>query len=279
MLTLEDFQASQFLQYSDSHLELIGWIIFASIAGIGGGIYFFVKGLRQHRFLRLIENIPTSPVRSVAAGLVEVKGQAIPCGEVLRAPFSGEACVYYQFEVKERRGYGRRKHWVTVAKEQSHDRFLLHDETGEILVSPIGADTDLNERVYSDSRGMPLAVEARLEGIGLVGSHMMRNRTKIREASIRPGQEIYIMGTAALLSHNKFSSGSSQSIIIRKGENEPFFLISDKSEKELHAAMRFWSKGGVFGGAAMALAGIGILMHFWVNEPGLLKAALSKLFS
>ncbi|MDI6735416.1 MAG: hypothetical protein QME42_04345 [bacterium] len=69
---------------------------------IGPGLFFY--GFFKLKKKRLIEDIPTSKIRSVAMGFAEIKGKArqkIP----LKSPLTSADCVYYKFLVeKERTG-------------------------------------------------------------------------------------------------------------------------------------------------------------------------------
>lgn len=258
--------------YSSSDSADIFKVIALLIFGTGAGIYFFVTGLKKHRRLRLIENIPTSTARSVAVGLVEVKGRAAPFVPPFPSPFAGRPCVYYQYKVEERRHSGRRSYWATIAKDESRDRFYLEDETGKISVSPSGAEVDIAlDRKFSSSwlgGGMPPEVRLKLEELGLYRAGLLGfgNTLRVNEAFIETGDPIYVMGTAAITRHATVpTGGETEGVIIKKGENEPFFLISDKSEKDVIGSMRLWVFGGVYGGMALCLTCAGTLVYLWAN--------------
>ncbi|MFH1770987.1 MAG: hypothetical protein ABH828_05545 [archaeon] len=90
---------------------------------------------------QMIENIPTSKIRSIAMGLVEIKGIAEPFRKkLLKSPFSEKDCVYYRYTVEEYRSSGKNSRWVTIASGQSNDFFNLTDDTGTVLVDPKGAE-------------------------------------------------------------------------------------------------------------------------------------------
>lgn len=74
------------------------------LLGTLAGITFFVIGFRFRRRSRLIESTPTSTVRSLAVGLVEVTGLAQACGPLLTSPFGGMPCVFYFYKVQEQTG-------------------------------------------------------------------------------------------------------------------------------------------------------------------------------
>jgi len=114
------------------------------IFGFASGCFMFWQGFAVRNKKKLIENIPTSKTRSVAIGLTEVKGVAEVNQRTLESPFSKEPCVYYCYEVWQRVSSGKRSYWKTIAKGESNDVFYLQDETGKILIDPVGAETHLS---------------------------------------------------------------------------------------------------------------------------------------
>jgi hypothetical protein len=103
-----------------------------AIAALGllwSGFYFV-------RLKRRIENTPTSKVRSIAMGLVEVHG----CAQRLYAlvsPMTQAACVWYRL-----RKYckGSNKNWKLVKEiDSNHVPFQIDDGTGRVVVDPAGA--------------------------------------------------------------------------------------------------------------------------------------------
>lgn len=65
------------------------------LAGIALGIYGFVNGFKIRSKKRLIANIPTSKVRSIAVGLVEISGKAKPNRDLLESSFTRKPCVFF----------------------------------------------------------------------------------------------------------------------------------------------------------------------------------------
>lgn len=173
------------------------WTI-ALVAGAAGGVFGFFRGFRTWRRLRLIEDTPTSTVRALALGRVELRGRAAGKGE-LRAPLTGAPCAYYRFlverEVRSRRG----RRWRTVAAGSSEAwPFYLEDATGRVLVDPRGAELSLGcdfseidpERVGS------LAAFTAEHGIGGAGLFGLGGRVRFREWRVAPGDELYVLGVA-----------------------------------------------------------------------------------
>ncbi len=114
-----------------------------SIIGFFGGLYIFYMGFKNLRKKQLIENTPTSKVRSIAMGQVEVIGAALPFENPIKSPFTNTPCVYYRWAVEEYRRSKNSSYWAEIAKGASKNRFYLQDDTGKVLIDPEGAEVDI----------------------------------------------------------------------------------------------------------------------------------------
>lgn len=102
-----------------------------------------------HRFLhrlRIIEDTPTSRIRSAAQGYVELVGWGkLMDGPPIVAPLTGTVCTWYRYKIEERtesydsRG-SRRTRWRTINSGTSDSLFLLMDDTGACVIDPDGAE-------------------------------------------------------------------------------------------------------------------------------------------
>lgn len=96
------------------------------------------------RRTRLMQDTPTSRIRSAAQGYVELSGYAkLIDGPPIHAPLTHSPCVWWRYTIEERRtthSNGRRTtRWVTVDRGMSDDLFKLVDDTGECIVDPEAA--------------------------------------------------------------------------------------------------------------------------------------------
>lgn len=93
---------------------------------------------------RLIENTPTSRIRSAAQGYVELDGLArlLP-GPEIHSPLSGARCCWWKYRVERQettwRNGKRSSHWRTIESGTSDHLFLLADDTDDCIVDPAGA--------------------------------------------------------------------------------------------------------------------------------------------
>ena len=160
----------------------------------GVGFFLWKKSFQQ---ARMMEDMPTSKIRSAAQGFVELSGIQHPLeGTPLSAPLTGSACTWWDYKIEKRESTSTRSSkgqdstsWTTVEKDTSVGFFHLKDETGEILVNPMGADvtTSLQRVWYGDAR-RPHGDSSSRFGASLKG------RYRYTERIMRPGELIYALG-------------------------------------------------------------------------------------
>jgi hypothetical protein len=236
-------------------------IFFYSIAGLFVGVFLFVMGFIWLRQKRLIENIPTSKVRSIAMGLVEIFGEAVPAKKkVLKSPFTNKDCVYYKYIIQEYRSSGKSGHWATIKKGNKSVNFYLKDKTGSVLVDPKDAKVDIPKDFEFNSnlgKDPPLGVKRFLKKnkLSFEGFLGINKRMRYREYFIEPKDKLYILGTAG---DNPFvkeatAKNSAEDIMIQKGKIERMYYISDKPEKEVLKKLTWKIIGGIAGGVFLII--------------------------
>lgn len=98
------------------------------------GFFFAFRSLRK---ARIIEDTPTARIRSAHQGYVELNGVAryledSPC----HAGLTGKECCWYRFHIQKKGD----KNWRTVESGSSDEFFVVHDETGDCIIDPLGAE-------------------------------------------------------------------------------------------------------------------------------------------
>ena len=174
-----------------------------SFAGCIGGAVGFFWGFAVWRRLRIIQDTPTSKVRSMPMGRVELFGRAQEKAELV-APITRSPCVYYQYTVEEERrtGRDRRKTWVTVDRGDSSSwGFYLEDETGHVLVMPAGAKVEIERDFEGYHGGLSDSLFNRDDGFdpGPWASRTWwggNKRLRFREWRIAAGDPVYCLGVA-----------------------------------------------------------------------------------
>ncbi|MBC8012314.1 MAG: LemA family protein, partial [Burkholderiales bacterium] len=165
--------------------------------------------LRQRRRHRLLADLPTSKVRGVFIGLVELNGTA-ESENPLTSFLAEKRCVDHRWTVEEHwrrtttesytdsKGNRRTRTktstgWETVARGGDGQPFYLQDDTGVVLVLPVGASIDRAPMFDATvSRGDPL-----YHGKGPDGSvRGSTGRRRFREEGIPLHAALYIVGDA-----------------------------------------------------------------------------------
>jgi hypothetical protein len=245
-----------------------------SAAALGGGVWVFWQGMRALRIVRLIENTPTARIRSIAMGLVEVCGRPQARSSMV-APFSGHPCSYWEVDISVR---GRGKSWTVVHRNASGHPFYVEDETGSALVYPQGAVCRIRYGTEEECFGLqpPSPYAEYLHEHGSIMTAAARlSMMRFRERTIEDGMELYVLGTAQprgqafAVSEGTGTDGddfgASQRrrldhdhvAVIRKGENDGTFIISQEGERDLTTGMRIKAAAMILGGPPLALAGLG----------------------
>ena len=250
-----------------SSFDLIIPFIFLIIAGI----ILLIWGLSSFKMKRLIENTPTSKIRSIAMGLVEIYGEVEPLKDnILKSPFSNNDCVYYKYKVEELRQSGKSTTWVTIKKGEEKKLFHLKDETGSVLIDLTDAKIDIpTDNIFDSSLGKdpPETVKQFLStrNIAWEGFLLGINKTmKYTEYFIAPGDKLYIMGTADDNPYVKEASAekSVEDIMIQKGKFEKIYYISDKHEKAILSRYMLKTYLGLIIGSISVIISLVILTWF-----------------
>lgn len=172
----------------DTH---IFWIFVVLL--VGGSIVSWMQWFKKTKRARLIEDVPTSTIRSAAQGYTELIGNAefLPDGKIV-SPLSGRSCVWYSYKVerRERDSDGRRDNWKTIEKVTSEHLFMLEDDTGKCIVDPDFAEVKTYEKQtwYGSVRNPGHAPTKRgmLDGINA--------EYRYTERWIEPAEMLYAIG-------------------------------------------------------------------------------------
>jgi hypothetical protein len=168
--------------------EFFWWCLGSGAVTVAGFIASFVF---LHRS-RLMENMPTSRLRSAAQGYVELEGVAkLAEGPPIIAPLTQARCVWWRFRVEKKVQSGKNSKWVTVRSGTSEDCFELDDGTGKCMVDPDHATVIPShyQRWYGSAERPDVGPEL---GRGLLRSGFGRYR--YTEERIHPAEAVYALG-------------------------------------------------------------------------------------
>jgi hypothetical protein len=143
------------------------------------GLYFWA--FHRLKLKRLMENTPTSKIRSIAMGMVEIKGTARR-QYALISPMANLACVYYRLT-----RYKRDKNnnlVVSSIASSGQVPFWVEDETGRIAILPEGASVLPENKLES------------MDDASTALSGFYNSDEKWVEEIIYDGALIYVLGEA-----------------------------------------------------------------------------------
>ncbi len=267
----------------EQHPERLFYLLFAAL--FGGGIFLFLKGFCVYWQFRVLENIPLTAIRGLAMGLVRVCGRATG-DEWLTSPVTRQPCYFYKVVVERWETSGRKEaYWARWRKDSDSVRFYLEDQTGKVLVYARGAELDLARTVQTvidgelpeslmsgsarrvgptaaaeSSAGEPEATPEDLElvrSMALAGSKPEVGRYRLTEYCILPESSYDVTGTCG---QNPVAKDESDRNLIKKGTNDPTFVISDKESREVEKRLDRRAVAYIFGGAFLAVASAALIL-------------------
>jgi hypothetical protein len=257
-----------------------------SVAAVGFGTYAFVQGFHAMRIQRVIMDTPTAKLRSLAMGLVEVEGR-VQARSRVTAPFTTRPCAWWQVELQTLSQSNKGlKEWHTVYKEQSGNPFYLEDGTGTAMLYPQGADIRAGDLVQEETHGLgvpePYASFMADRQLGMRHVWSM-GAMRFRERIVDEGRAVFVLGRATPKPHAVDVSMDDEALqatgtdavgathvrtldgaccaVIRRGKDDPAFIISERSEKTMTMEYGFKAFGGLVGGPALALFGLWCLIE------------------
>jgi E3 ubiquitin ligase len=249
----------------------------AAALALAAGPWMFVQAFRHLRTWRLMRNTPTARIRSMAMGVVELNGEVIPRSGV-EAPFSGRPCAFWDVDIAVR---GRRNQWSVLHHNQSGGPFYLRDDTGIALVLPHGADCHVTHGRIEECSGLNLpdvyADYIRDHASLLLATLGRLSVLRFRERTLEEGQVVYLLGSAApraaeqVVSEGEWLATGTEDVratrlrsldaelvaVVRQGRNEPTFIISEQSERELTLGLQWKSHAMLLAGPLITVFGLG----------------------
>ena len=161
-------------------------LAFSGVVALASGGASFARLRRA----RIIEDTPTSKIRSAHQGYVELIGIAKEDGGVpVFSPLSQTPCLWYRFKVEEYRRSGKNSRWHVLRKGSSDAPFMMEDGTGTCFLFPEGAEVRSHRRKqWRGSSRLPVASEAAESLFSLGG------RYRFTEELLQHDDPIYALG-------------------------------------------------------------------------------------
>lgn len=166
---------------------------------VAASLFSLRKGHNRFKHARLIEDMPTSKIRSASQGYTELVGVAVLRDTPQLAPLSNSLCLWWRYTIEKYQSSGKSSHWVTVESRSCSQPFTLQDSTGICLVDPEGADISCkhHHRWYGSTRRplrMPTPGELNSSFFSIRGSLSLGQRYRYSEYLILEGDPIYALG-------------------------------------------------------------------------------------
>lgn len=132
-----------------------GMLIWSTSSLLGGSLAL-LSGVRQFRDRQLVRNTPTSTVRSLHVGDVEIEGEIQPVDEPLASPLTDQEACLWQLEVERLEEDAESSSWSSTLEARDQVPFLLDDGTGQVRVEPEHARVSIErESRYVAESGEP----------------------------------------------------------------------------------------------------------------------------
>lgn len=167
------------------------WVLLAGVTV--ASLVTLRVGYRSLAHKRLIEDTPTTLLRSAAQGSIEVSGIArLFDGERIFAPLTGRECCWYRYAIERRQRDDRgRTRWTRVESGVSPHLFMLDDGTGTCAVDPDGANVVPSVRNgWRGNSRIPPRLSAKPGGFMRLYGHEYRYTEELLEI----GKPLYALG-------------------------------------------------------------------------------------
>jgi len=171
------------------------WLTAAALAAAAA--YSFWYAFKAWAKNRVIEDTPTSRVRSAAQGYVEISGLSLlPPDSHIKAPLTGKPCAWWRYKIEERRSAGRSRSWFTIQSDTSAESFLLDDGTGQCLIDPRGAEVfpGASDVWYGPSEWPEVRIPDGTGIFGRLADSFMTDKYRYTEHRLQAHEHVYAIG-------------------------------------------------------------------------------------
>ncbi|CAA0091362.1 Uncharacterised protein [Zhongshania aliphaticivorans] len=136
---------------------------------------------------RVIEDTPTSKIRSAHQGYVELIGMAKAGPEqLLLSNLTHTPCIWYRYKIERYESSGKNSSWRSIESKTSSQAFLLSDGSGECYVMPNKAEVStIRKRSWRGRSRHP----QQASGLNLFGQ-----RYRYTEELLCPEDLLYVIG-------------------------------------------------------------------------------------
>ena len=240
-----------------------GGSLFHILVTLALGIFLLYRGLKLLKFKRMVINMPTSKIKSLAMGFVEINGQVEEGEELLKSPINKKDCVYYDLSIERYERRGKRSSWVTIKSDDDSTLFYLNDGSDKVLVDPNNAeynfktDYKIQTGLFSE---MPEKVKKYCDREEIAKSFLgIKHKLRFTEKYIEPNDSLYVLGSA-VPNDKKDILENSGSMKLGEDNSHPYYYISDYSEKEILKGYGWKIPLQIFSGALMVIGMVALII-------------------
>jgi len=251
-------------EVEDKSANIATLFVMSAIAGFVFGMFFSTKGLLIFRELRVIEDTPELPIRSIAMGLTHFHGKS-QGEQTVPGPISKQPVFFYIVKIQMWQSDldGNGGTWADLATDADGVKFYLADATGKILVDAHGAECSLPE--FAECETSTWKSKSWCDKDEELGGYIERispqshpGRYRLIERNIIPNRWYEVIGTCV---ENPQARDEHDHNLITKGQNETTFLISRGGKKEAEQELSKRARFFIFGGAGFAIACLAVIFY------------------
>lgn len=174
------------------------WLVVIGLAA--AAVYSFWYAIKSWTKNRVIEDTPTSRVRSAAQGYVALSGRGMPLPNAEnKGPLTGMPCTWWRYTIEQRdgRGYaGLSRSWSTLQSDISAAPFLLDDGTGQCLIDPRSAEVfpGASDVWYGSSEWPEMHIPNGTGVFGWLVDHAVTGKYRYTEQRLQPHEHVCALG-------------------------------------------------------------------------------------
>ena len=146
-----------------------------------------VSSISRLKTARVIEDTPTSKIRSAHQGYVELVGFAKAGPEqLLLSGLSQTPCLWYRYKIERYESSGKNSSWRSIESKTSEQAFIINDGSGDCYVMPNRAEVStVRKRSWQGNSRHP----SKTSGIRLFGQ-----RYRYTEELLCADDLLYVIG-------------------------------------------------------------------------------------
>jgi len=184
---------------ADNDIIIISLVVLALLCA--ASLYSIFRFFHRSR---MIDDTPTSKIRSAHQGFIELEGIGkLMRGTPILSPLSQQACLWYSYKIEHKKTKGfsinnNNRHdsrWETVDSGVSDNLFLLNDGSGICVIDPEGATiTPSYSKTWYGNREYPVNSSSSANATSALNSLVGSNDYRYTEKRINVDSELYILG-------------------------------------------------------------------------------------